>query len=77
MNKILFFIGTMLSILFLAVLTNHILAQNTTSPNSNSTSPSNATIPNLNMTNKSSGPNTTLSDQMPPESLNGSNVGKI
>jgi hypothetical protein len=35
------------------------------------------TIPNLNTTNKSTIPNTTLPEQMPPESVNGSNVGKI
>jgi hypothetical protein len=47
------------------------------STNSNSTNSSNVTIPNLNMTNKSTNPNITLPEQMPPESVNGSNVGKI
>jgi hypothetical protein len=47
------------------------------STNSNSNNSSNITIPNLNMTNKSTNPNTTLPEQMPPESVNGSNVGKI
>ena len=48
------------------------------STNSSSTNSSNVTIPNLNMTNKSANiPNTPLPDQMPPESVNGSNVGKI
>jgi len=77
MNKKLFFMGAMLSILFLAALTSNILAQNATNSNSHSINSSNATIPNLNMTNRSSSFNTTLPDQMPPESINGSNVGKI
>lgn len=48
------------------------------STNSSSTNSSNVTIPNLNMTNKSTAfPNATLPEQMPPESVNGSNVGKI
>ena len=51
-----------------------------TSPNStdsNSTNSNNVTVPNFNMTNKSNGPNTTLPEQIPPETVNGSKVGKI
>ena len=47
------------------------------SNNSNSTNSNNVTVPNFNMTNKSSGPNTTLPEQIPPETVNGSKVGKI
>src|ERR671918_1655146 len=47
------------------------------STNSSSTNSSNVTTPNLNMTNKSTTiSNTTLPEQMPPESVNGTNVGK-
>jgi hypothetical protein len=40
-----------------------------------STNMSNITTPNSNMTNKSS--NTTIPEQLPPESVNGSKIGKI
>lgn len=39
--------------------------------------PSNQTILNSNITNKSSSLNTTMPEQLPPESINGSKVGKI
>ncbi|TLX86797.1 MAG: hypothetical protein E6L04_03240 [Thaumarchaeota archaeon] len=39
--------------------------------------PSNNTILNSNITNKSSSLNTTMPNQLPPESINGSKMGKI
>ena len=39
--------------------------------------PSNDTMPNSNMTNKSSSLNATIPEGLPPESINGSNVPKI
>ena len=39
--------------------------------------PSNDTILNSNITNKSSSLNTTLPEQLPPESINGSRAAKI
>lgn len=39
--------------------------------------PSNDTMLNSNMTNKSSSLNTTIPEQLPPQSINGSNVPKI
>jgi hypothetical protein len=41
------------------------------------TNMSNITTPNSNMTNKSSNLNTTIPEQLPPESVNGSKSGKI
>ena len=41
------------------------------------TNMSNITNPNSNMTNKSSNLNTTIPEQLPPESVNGSKIGKI
>lgn len=38
---------------------------------------SNVTEPNSNITNRSSNLNTTIPEQLPPESVNGSKIGKI
>ena len=43
----------------------------------NSTNSSNVTGMNSNLTNKSSNLNTTIPEQLPPESVNGSKSGKI
>jgi hypothetical protein len=54
-----------------------------TYPNSSQTSnttmniPSNDTILNSNITNNSSSINTTMPEQLPPESINGSKAGQI
>ena len=43
----------------------------------NSTNPSNITNQNPNLTNRSGNLNTTIPEQLPPESINGSKTGKI
>jgi len=66
-------------------VTTDLTGASTMSTNSNSTQtgnttmniPSNDTILNSNITNKSSSHNTTMPEQLSPESINGSKVGKI
>jgi hypothetical protein len=43
----------------------------------NSTNSSNVTNPNSNLTNRSSNLNITIPGELPPESVNGSKIGKI